>query len=70
MEQFRDQEFDLVVTVCDAASEECPVWLGKGRRLHESFRDPASAEGTDAERLAVFRQVRDEISERLPALLE
>ena len=59
-----------MVTVCDAASEECPVWLGKGRRLHESFRDPASVVGTEAERLAAFRQVRDEISERLPVLLE
>lgn len=70
VEQFRDQRFDLVVTVCDDANEECPVWLGTGRRLHESFRDPAKSEGTEAERLAVFRQVRDAISEKLPALLQ
>ena len=66
---FREREFDLVVTVCDEANEECPVWLGKGRRLHESFLDPARAGGTDAERLAVFRQVRDQIYKKLPQIL-
>ena len=70
VDQYRGHEFDRVVTVCDAANEECPVWLGKGRRLHESFRDPSSVAGSDAERLEAFRQVRDEISARLPALLE
>jgi arsenate reductase len=67
--EFAGQDFDLVITVCDEANEQCPVWLGPGKRLHESFRDPAKAEGMDAERLAAFRQVREEISERLPALL-
>jgi arsenate reductase len=70
VDQFRDQEFDRVVTVCDGANEECPVWLGKGRRLHESFRDPSSVVGSDAERLAAFRQARDAISAKLPELLE
>ena len=69
VEDFRDQEFDLVVTVCDDANEECPVWLGQGRRLHQSFLDPASAEGTDAERLAIFRQVRDQIHKNLTQIL-
>jgi arsenate reductase len=69
-EQFREQEFDLVVTVCDEANEECPVWLGKGKRVHESFRDPAKAEGSDAVRMEVFRQVRDEIIHRIPILLQ
>jgi len=40
VEQFRYQNFDLVITVCDDANEECPVWLGRGKRLHEGFRDP------------------------------
>ena len=70
VEQFRDEAFDLVVTVCDDANESCPVWLGKGARLHEGFRDPAKAQGTDEERLAVFRQVRSEMLERIPPLLK
>ena len=70
VEQFRDQDFDLVVTVCDDANEECPVWLGKGKRLHEGFRDPAKVEGTDEERLAAFRQVRNEMLKKIPTLLK
>jgi arsenate reductase len=69
VEQFRKEDFDLVVTVCDDAAEECPVWLGKGKRAHLGFRDPARVEGTDEERLAVFRQVRDEMLEKIPAVL-
>ena len=67
---FRNDLFDLVVTVCDDANEECPVWLGRGKRVHESFRDPAKAIGTDEERLVVFRQVRDELAEKIPLLLK
>jgi arsenate reductase (thioredoxin) len=70
VEQFRDQDFDLVVTVCDDANEECPIWLGKGKRVHEGFRDPAKVEGTDEERLAAFRQVRDEMLKKIPSLLK
>lgn len=69
VEQFRREAFDLVVTVCDEANEQCPVWLGQGKKAHHSFRDPAKVEGTEHERLAAFRQVRDEIVENLPALL-
>ena len=70
VEQFRNETFDLVVTVCDDANESCPVWLGKGKRVHEGFRDPAKVQGTDEERLAVFRQVRSEMLERIPPLLK
>jgi arsenate reductase len=66
---FRGVAYDLVVTVCDDAAENCPVWLGQGRKLHVGFFDPAQATGTQAERLAVFRQVRDEIQSRILALL-
>jgi len=66
---FRDTDFDLVVTVCDDAAEECPVWLGKGKRVHLGFRDPSEAEGTNEEQLAAFREVRDEMLNRIPALL-
>ena len=53
--------FDEVVTVCDHAQESCPVVPGGGLKRHQSFEDPAAAKGTDAEVLAVFRRVRDEI---------
>jgi arsenate reductase len=69
-EEFRDMDFDLVVTVCDSAAEECPIWLGKGRRVHRSFPDPARAEGTDEEIMKVFRQVRDEIEKEVIDLLK
>ena len=65
------KDFDLVVTVCDSAAEECPVWPGKaGKRVHHSFVDPAKAEGTIEERKQVFRSVRDEMLEFIPILLK
>ena len=68
-EEFRAAEFDLVVTVCDSAAEECPVWIGKGKRTHQSFPDPAKAQGTDEEIMNVFRSVRDDIEKELIPLL-
>jgi arsenate reductase len=68
--EFRSVDFDLVVTVCDDAAENCPVWLGKGKRVHIGFDDPAKAEGTDEQVMAVFRRVRDEIAEKIPAYLQ
>jgi arsenate reductase len=59
-----------VVTVCDAASEECPFWLGKGKRVHHSFRDPIHARGTDEEVLQAFRNVREAMENEIIALLE
>jgi arsenate reductase len=67
--EFKDADFDLVVTVCDSAAEECPVWLGKGRRLHRAFRDPFAAQGTDEQKMNVYRAVRDEIVREIPKLL-
>ena len=69
IDRFRDMDFDLVVTVCDDAAENCPLWLGKGKRVHLGFPDPAKATGTDDERLAVFRSVRDAIAQKVPELL-
>ena len=64
------RDFDLVVTVCDSAAEECPVWPGKaGKLLHHGFVDPAKAEGTLEERKQFFRQVRDEMLEVIPKIL-
>ncbi|GAB4402995.1 MAG: arsenate reductase ArsC [Anaerolineales bacterium] len=69
-EVFRAHKFDVVITVCDSAAEDCPVWLGSGRKIHRGFEDPAKAEGTEDEILAVFRRVRDQIAAEIPALLE
>jgi arsenate reductase len=69
-DEFRDTRFDLVVTVCDDAAENCPVWLGEERVVHIGFPDPAKATGTHAEQLDVFRQVRDAIREQVLAYLE
>jgi arsenate reductase len=67
--EFRSQPFDLVVTVCDLAAEECPVWLGPGKRVHLGFPDPARAQGTDEQVAAVFRSVRDDIERKVIPLL-
>lgn len=64
-ETYRNKKFDLVITVCDYAAEDCPVWLGKGQVVHISFPDPAEAVGTDEEKKAVFRDVRDDIHRRI-----
>jgi arsenate reductase len=69
-DEFKGVDFDLVVTVCDSAAEECPVWLGKGKRVHHSFPDPAKAEGTDEEVMNVFRAVRDDIEKEMVNLLK
>lgn len=68
-DEFRDVNFDLVITVCDDAAENCPVWLGKGKRVHLGFPDPAKAVGSEAQAMAIFRQVRDEIGRQVPELL-
>jgi len=68
--EFRDVDFDLVVTVCDDAAENCPVWLDPGKRVHIGFPDPAKAEGTDAEIMQVFRTVCDDIERQIVPLLE
>lgn len=62
---FVNEDFDYVITVCDNAKETCPVFKGKvKKRLHFGFEDPAKAEGTEEEKLEVFRKVRDEITLR------
>ena len=67
--EYRDVPFDLVVTVCDAAAEACPVWLGTGKRMHLGFADPVKATGSEDEVMAVFRAVRDDIARKVPELL-
>lgn len=70
VDQFTHEEFDYVITVCDNAREQCPVFPGNAKRLHWSFDDPAAAEGDEETRLATFRRVRDEIRERLRAFVQ
>ena len=69
VDEFRNVAFDLVVTVCDDDAENCPVWLGKGNRVHLGFPDPAKAHGSEEEVLAFFRAVRDDMLQKIPALL-
>ncbi|HNJ40118.1 MAG TPA: arsenate reductase ArsC [Acidobacteriota bacterium] len=67
---FAGQEFDYVITVCDNAKENCPYFPAKTRRIHFSFDDPAGVTGTDDERLAEFRRVRDEIRTWLAGFIQ
>ena len=64
-DEFRDTELDLVITVCDGAAKNCPVWLGQGRVVHIPFPDPAAATGSEDEQFVVFTQVRDGIRARV-----
>jgi arsenate reductase len=62
--EFQGGEFDLIVTVCDSAAEECPLWLGKGKRVRHSFPDPAKTESIED-----FRKVRDEMQSEIDTIL-
>ena len=65
LDRFIAEPWDYIITVCDQASERCPVFPGRATRIHWSFEDPSAASGTDEERLASFRRVRDAIAARL-----
>ena len=65
VEEFRGQHFTFVITVCDNANARCPIFPGAVQRLHWPLADPAAAVGNAAERLPVFRRVRDEIDQRV-----
>jgi arsenate reductase len=65
VQEFENQSFDYVLTVCDNAKESCPVFPGHSNRIHKSFEDPAALHGTEKERLSLFRRVRDEIRDYL-----
>jgi arsenate reductase len=69
LERYLREPFDYVITVCDDANEACPVFPGAKNRRHWSLPDPSAAEGTEEERLAVFRSVRDGIRDRVQAEL-
>jgi arsenate reductase len=65
LDRYLGEPFDHVITVCDDANEACPFFPGAANRLHWSFEDPSKVEGTEEERLEVFRSVRDRIRERI-----
>jgi arsenate reductase len=65
VDEFAGQAFDYVITVCDQARQSCPVFPGAGAALHWGYEDPAEAEGTDDERLVVFRRVFTQLGERI-----
>lgn len=64
-DEYRQTPFDLVVTVCDSAAEECPLWLGQGKRTHQSHPDPAQSGDIED-----FRSVRDAMEKEIIALLK
>lgn len=68
VDEFQGQSFDYVLTVCDNANESCPIYPGHGNRMHHSFEDPAAVQGSDEERFAAFRKVRDQIREYFRSL--
>ena len=63
VDEYTDIAFDYVFTVCDNAKEICPVYNRAKQMIHRSFKDPADAKGTDSEQLAVYVEVRDQLSE-------
>jgi arsenate reductase (thioredoxin) len=65
LERYQQEPFDYVITVCDDANEVCPFFPGAQSRLHWSLKDPSKAEGSEEERLAAFREVRDGIRRRI-----
>jgi len=70
VDEFTGQSFDHVITVCDNARDNCPVYPGNAVRIHWSFEDPAAVQGSQEERLAAFRTVRDQIQKRLNRFID
>ena len=69
LNEFLETPFDYVITVCDHASEQCPIFPGPARRIHWSIDDPVAPGGEEAQ-LAAFRRARDELKERLATFAE
>jgi arsenate reductase len=67
VDEFAGEDFDYVITVCDNAKESCPIFPAKTKRIHWSIEDPAAVQGSEEERLAAFRRIRDELRARLQA---
>ncbi len=63
IDEYINEKFDLIITVCDSAKEKCPVFPALSEKRHHNFPDPAKAEGTESEIISQFREVRDQIKE-------
>ncbi len=70
VDEFKDRNFDLLITLCGGARENCPFWPGQGRRIHFGLDDPARVQGTKEEILSSFNVVRDGIIRELIPLLK
>ena len=70
VDEFHTHPFDAVITLCDEAAQNCPLWLGQGQVIHVGFPDPAQASGNEEKQLEVFRQVRETIRDRVLGRLE
>ena len=69
IEEFRQGPFDVIVSLCDSAQDECPVWLGVGKQIHMPFADPAAVTGDEDVKMSAFREVRDGITGAITQLL-
>ena len=69
LDPYVGQEFDFAITLCDEAQKACPSFPGTAKHIHWPLRDPAAAEGSELERLTVFRAVRNELSGRIEGML-
>ena len=69
VEEFMGREFDYIITVCDSARQNCPVFPGEGDRFHWGYPDPSAATGTEEERLEAFRKVFTAMSQRIDLFL-
>lgn len=65
LSRYRQEPFDIIITVCDSVNESCPIFPNARQRWHWSIHDPSTIQGTEDERLAAFRQVRDELRRRI-----
>jgi arsenate reductase len=63
--EFIGRQFDYIITVCDNAKQTCPVFPGKHEKIHRDLEDPAEAQGSEEERMVVFRKIRDEIRKKI-----
>ncbi len=70
VDEFAGQDFDYVITVCDNAKQSCPFFPAKTKRIHWSIEDPAAVQGSEEERLAAFRRIRDELRAQLQTFAE
>lgn len=69
IDEFLGQSFDYVITLCDSAKQNCPIFPGEYKKIHWSLEDPAQAQGTEEEKVRIFRKVRDQIRDHVLQLL-